>query len=156
MANYCEFDMKITGRKENVLELVEMLKWQGKYEDDGLGKVYDCWHEEMEMLSDGFATIQVAGNCAWSVLTAMRNYKGRTPSLESETERLGLAVEVFSSEPGMGFQEHCMIIKGEVIYDNCADYFEKETEDGEYIGVGGYGKNYGNFAEIDIKQLKER
>lgn len=176
MANYCEYMMKITGRKENVDELIEMMKWQGKYANDGLGRIYDCWVGDVEELDETFASVYASGNCAWSVLTSMRNHNGRHPSLESETERLGLLVEVYSSEPGMCFQEHCMIDKGEVVIDECVDYeehyigdfdtleeYNKEygtdftedmIQDEEYIYVGGYGDEYGNFKKIWIENLK--
>ena len=173
MANYCGYMMKITGRKENAEELIEMMKWQGKYEDNGLGRIYDCWVSGTEEYNDSFVSVYVNGNCAWSVLTAMRNYNGRHPSLESETERLGLLVEVYSSEPGMCFQEHCMIDRGEVVFEECIEYeehwigefdsieeYNKECgtnftedmiQDEEYIYIGGYGEQYGNFKKIDIK-----
>lgn len=176
MANYCEYVMKITGRKENVEELIEMMKWQGKYENCGLGRIYDCWEDDAEELSEEFGTVQMSGNCAWSVLTAMRNYKGRHPSLESETERLNLLVEVYSSEPGCGFQEHCIIDKGEVILEDCVNYEEhwigefnslKEyneergtdftddmIQDDEYVYIGGYGDQYGEFQEVKIENFK--
>lgn len=175
MANCCDFIMKITGREENVEELIEMMKWQGKYEDCGLGRVYECWEDEVEELNREYISVQVSGYCAWSVLTAMRNYKGRHPSLESETERLGLLVEFYSSESGNGFQEHCMIDRGEVVFEECIDYqehwiaefdtleeYNKEygtnfTEDmienEEYIYEGGYGDEYGVFKKIEITNI---
>lgn len=176
MANYCEYTMKITGRKEVVNELIEMMKWQGKHTDNGLGRIYDCWVEDAEEYDETFVSVYANGNCAWSVLTAMRNYKGRHPSLESETKRLGLLVEVYSSEPGMCFQEHCMIDKGSVVIDECIDYeehyigdfdtieeyneeyrtnfTEEMIQDEEYIYIGGYGDEYGNFKNIAIENLK--
>lgn len=48
----------------------------------------------------------------------------RFPSLESESERLNLALEVFSSEPGVGFQEHYIIVNSEVVVEECEDYEE--------------------------------
>ena len=176
MANYCEYMMKITGRKESVDELIQMMQWKGKYEDNGLGRIYDCWVGDVEELNDTFVSVYVNGNCAWSVLTSMRDYNGRQPSLESETERLGLVVEVYSSEPGMCFQEHCMIDKGEVVFEECINYeehwigdfdsleeyneecgtnfTEDMIQDEEYIYIGGYGDQYGDFKKIWIEHLR--
>lgn len=175
MANYCEFTMKITGRRENVNELIDMMKWQGKYQDNGLGRIYDCWVEDAEKFDETFVSVYANGNCAWSVLTAMRSYNGRHPSLESETERLGLVVELYSSEPGMCFQEHCMIDKGEVVFEECIDYEEHCVEEFDtvqeyneeygtnftedmvqdgYVYIGGYGDQYGQFKKIEIENLK--
>ena len=173
MANHCDFIMQITGRRENVEELIDMLKWQRKHKDEGLGRVYECWEDDIEELNEEFISAQVSGYCAWSVLTAMRNYGGRYPSLESETERLNLLVELYSSESGMGFQEHCMIDKGEVVIDECVDYEEHYVEDYDsiedynaeygmdltedmvedgYVYIGGYGSQYGNFMKVEINK----
>lgn len=173
MANHCDFIMQITGRKENVEELIQMLKWKGKYEDQGLGRVYECWDEDIEELNGDFISAQVSGYCAWSVLTSMCDYGGRYPSLESETKRLGLLVEVFSSECGIGFQEHFLIDKGEAVIKDSVDYeehyigdfsslaeynaqygtdfTEDMIQDDEYIYVGGYGNEYGNFMKVEIE-----
>ena len=172
MANNCFYDMKITGRKEAISELIQMLKWKGKYENSGLGRTYSCCIIEgiTEIEGDiGYAV--VCGDCAWSVYTAMMDYHGREHSLESETERLGLIVEVYSSEPGIGFQEHILIDKGVIEFNDCVDYEEHWVEDyasiEEYneendtdftedmvddngnVCVGGFGGDYGCFQSFD-------
>jgi hypothetical protein len=176
MANYCDFVMQIVGRKDDVEELIEMMQWKGKYEGCGLGRIYECYQDNIEELNENVVSAQVSGYCAWSVLTAMRGYDGRCPSLESETERLNLVVEVYSTEPGMGFQEHCMIENGDVVLDECVDYqehyigdfdtleeynneygthfTEDMIQDEEYIYIGGYGDQYGDFKKVYIKNLK--
>lgn len=171
MANNCLFDMKITGPEESIKELVSMLKWEGKFKDCGLGRVYSFDVEEIEPTNaPGISTVNGYGDCAWSVLTAMqKEYRKDCPSLEGETARLGLVVEVFSSEPGIGFQEHVLISKGDVIYSDCVDYeehwiecaggldaYNKENgtnftaeminESGD-VCIGGFGDKYGVFEE---------
>ena len=178
MANICTFDMQIAGAPAAVEEFVQMLKWEGKFENQGLGRVYsfECDLSSFETDPAGSSAIQVVGfgDCAWSVWTAMRDRPSGMPSLESETKRLGLAVDVYSSEVGIGFQEHVLIDKGTVLEDECEDYFECYVVDMEEVDledlcdeynltreelmkrvngngdfcVGGFGDNYGEFVDL--------
>ena len=56
-------------------------------------------------------------------------------SLDTEAERLGLVIEAYSSEPGIGFQEHVVIDKGNFITNECVDYQEYwvDLNDEDYI-----------------------
>lgn len=155
MANNCLFDYKIVGKEENVDELIRMMKWQGEFEDSGLGRIYEIWDDEKVDRRDGTVAVLGYGDCAWSVLTAMRNYGGRAPSLESETERLGLKIEIYSSEPGCAFQEHVIIDNGKVIEEECVDYEEHWVW--EFDTIEEYNKEYGtNFTEdmVDEGNIK--
>lgn len=172
MANNCAFDMRITGTEDAIKELIAMLSWQGKFKERGLGRTYSFDAEELEETAlPGIYTVTGYGDCAWSILTAMcAEYRKDAPSLESETERLGLVVEVFSSEPGCRFQEHYLFVKGDIKVDDCVDYEEHwvsgytslaayneefETnftedmldENGD-IYIGGFGEAYANFADV--------
>ena len=163
--------MKITGRKDDANELIQMIQWKGKYANSGLGRAYECWIDDTEEYNEDFVSVEVSGYCAWSVLAAMRDWNGRHPSLESETERLGLLVEFYSSESGCGFQEHCIIDKGNVVISECIDYEEHWIEEFDsvkeyneeygtdftedmvqdgYVYIGGYGDEYGNFMKVEI------
>ena len=165
MANNCLFDWKIVGKEDNVEELISMMKWEDEFAVEGLGRIYEIACFDKEEIADGVIAAYGYGDCAWSVLTALRNYKGRHPSLESETERLGLKIEIYSSEPGFAFQEHVIIDNGIVVEEECVDYeehwiaeydtleeynreyetdFTEDMVDGDgYVKVGGYGDNYG-------------
>lgn len=179
MANNCWFDMRITGGEEQIKELVEMLRWEGKFKNAGLGRVYSFDADEIEKTDiPGVFQVNGSGDCAWSVLTAIQNYGGRHPSLESETGRLGLVVEVYSSEPGVGFQEHVLIAKGSVIESECLDYqehwvegvegleaYNRENEtnftadmvnDNGDVCFGGFGDNYGDFEDVSSYFVPER
>lgn len=146
MANNCLFDFKIVGKDENVDELMEMMKWQGKYKDNGLGRIYEVYFTDRDYNNDRTIAAYGWGDCAWSVLTAMRNYADRNPSLESETKRLNLAIEIYSSEPGCAFQEHVIINNGEVIEEECVYYEEHWVE--EFETLEEYNKEYEtNFTE---------
>lgn len=133
MANNCYFEMKIAGEEKAVEEFVQMLRWEGPFKQSGLGRVYsfDVDLSLAEKDPDGrpFISVQGQGDCAWSIKTAMIDTK-RHPLLE-EIKRLGLAVEAYSSEPGVGFQEHYLIVKDEVLIDECVDYEEHWIEGAE-------------------------
>lgn len=178
MANNCCFDMRITGGEEEIKELISMLQWKGKFENAGLGRVYSFDADEIEKTDiPGVFQVNGSGDCAWSVLTAMQNYGGRHPSLESETGRLGLVVELYSSEPGIGFQEHVLIAKGSVIKSECVDYqehwvdgvggleaYNKENEtdftedmvnENGDVCIGGFGDAYDDFEDVSQYFVQE-
>lgn len=105
MANYCEFDMIVIGDRADVYELAYMIK------NHKIGRVYDsCVYTECDVDNSGYFYACISGDCAWSVNSAMRK-RYTFPSLESESERLNLLIEVWSKEPGMEFQEHTIILK---------------------------------------------
>lgn len=172
MANNCLFDMRITGREEAIKELIAMLKWEGEFKEKGLGRTYSFDADELEETDVvGIYSVTGYGDCAWSILTAMcEEYRKDAPSLESETKRLGLVVEVYSSEPGMCFQEHYLFVKGDVLVNECVDYeehwvsgyssleeYNKEfetdftedmlNEDGD-VCIGGFGDDYASFEDV--------
>lgn len=137
MANNCLFDMKITGPEEAVRELVSMLK--DEHPTASIGRVFSFdVDEELTERAPGkpnIISVTGIGDCAWSMYSSMRDGLGRVKPLDSVVENLGLAVEAYSSEPGIGFQEHLLIVKGDVKIDDCVDY-EEHLIDGaseEYI-----------------------
>ena len=169
MANNCDFDLKITGGKAEIEELVAMLSHKGDYKGNGLGEIDVFYPGELTETSvPGVFELIGGGDCPWSVLCALRA-EYHEVSLESESKRLGLVIEAYSSEPGAGFQEHILIDKGSVIVDECVDYkeycidscdsveqynekygtnFTKDmVDDNGNICIGGFGENYGCFKD---------
>jgi hypothetical protein len=59
----------------------------------------------------------------------------RVTSLYRESERLGLDIEVYSTEIGVGFSEHYIISNGDEIVNEESDYAEY-FYDGEYGKIG--------------------
>lgn len=171
MANACAYKMKITGGEEKIKELLAMLYREGNYEETGFTGVLGISAEEIRLttLPEVFE-VEVTGYCAWSIKHALQAYNDRHPSLESETERLGLVVEAFSVEPGSAFQEHVLIANGDVVLEDCVDYKEYIVEGYDSIekynaehgtnftqdmvnadGMvceGGFGKTYGRFQNV--------
>lgn len=126
MANFCGYDMRIAGPVPAVQELVEML--QHKNPPHVLGRVFsfdlDESLTEKDPLGGDFISVQGFGDCANSVHTSMCIGSGYDHILEDETKRLGLVVEVYSSDPDNFFQEHLLFDKGFTEIDETVHYEE--------------------------------
>lgn len=149
MANYCSYTMSITGRKTNVNRMVKILKYKDKeYE---LARIFDADVSDYGFLEheNKTITLQVSGSCAWSVYSCMMKGKGSyyhdsypdslLSNLEYLTDKLNLVIEVYSEEPGICFQEHILVKKGNVIIDDYRDWQQIYDVDGILVGeCGGY------------------
>lgn len=147
MPNYCDYEMKVLGRKEAVEEFIKVMKANydyGKMEfshDRHMGgRVFEANPYDFEKVDDDdeLWAVMIDGYCAWSVHSCMfdggHTYyndlksaykeKCRSTTIPIEAERLDLDVEVFSQETGIGFEEHYVVRKGEVITDDCVDCTE--------------------------------
>ena len=180
MSNNCSVDAKVTGKAKNIREFIEMLSWKGQYEDEGLGRVFECWYDDDnldEAKDNDIIDVNVYLDVAWSIKSAMRGGYGRKFTLESETQRLNLVFEAYSSEPGCQFQEHVLIDRGEVVIDECVDYEEYWVDDYDTIEeynaehgtnftedmindngdvcIGGYGDEYGQFEYFSKEHFEE-
>lgn len=122
MANNCDFHMKIRGRKDDCRELADLLAWKNGHEKDGIGRIYLC-----QVVDEGPGWLEVAGDCAWSVQTAILEPQGGR--FAEDLARLDLAVEVYSSEPGLQFQEHYVIDRGDVLVEEEVEYKEYWVEE---------------------------
>ena len=142
MPNYCSYNMKVKGEKQNVEEFIKIMKANYNYRDMKFdferhmgGRVFDAVASEIECENDKHYSI-ITGSCAWSVSACMRengyykdfknDYKDmcRSTTLAIESERLNLKIEVVSTEPGMCFAEHYIFNDGDLICEECVDYNE--------------------------------
>lgn len=120
MANNCYYQAQITGRAEDIRELIMMMKWKGKYENDGLGRVFDISCTDMIRDTGDKVTVFIEGDCAWSILSSMIGCASKR-NLYTETKALNLRFEAYSEELGVGFQEHIVIDCGNLIVNDCVD-----------------------------------
>lgn len=131
MANNCFYEMKVVGEKNAVQEFVQLLRWDKQIKGKGLGRTYSAQVYDDSIVNDSngraYTELRLCGDCAWSVDGAMIR-TGNDPSLLSETLRLNLAVEVFSSESGEHFQEHYIISQGNMPVSEVKAYYEFDTE----------------------------
>lgn len=132
MANLCSFLMKVRGNKEDIIQFHKALNQNGKIWM-GRGAETDLGFEE-----DGAAFM--SGCCKWSVISALIDNaismrtepeKWYHPEGEEEHEYItlfeackkwNLVMEVYSEEGGIGFQEHFICDKGEVLCEECVDW----------------------------------
>ena len=144
MANYCDFQMKIIGKKENVQAFVSYLQAEYQYQDGysncTADKHFFCVLETEVItertLFSGEYMMKIRGCCAWSVRRCM--FKGeytyynrwtekdrlslkesfRGTHLEEATRDLDLKVEIHSQEPHCGFREHYILEAGHVVLED--------------------------------------
>lgn len=169
MSNACYFEMMIAGDEPAVMEFAKMV------EEGGLGRVtafeLNQTGSERDYREASAIALTGSGSCIKSVRASMIANDGPV-DLHSETERLGLVVEVFSAEPSTGFQEHLVMDKGDLTVDEITSYqeiyvdwtekedvrelmselglteLELEAKVNEYgeLWIGGF-ENYGTFQD---------
>lgn len=142
MPNICNFDMKIVGKQENVEKFIKVLQAHYNYETNEfsferhLFRIFESEIYDAEEKDDGEISVQINGDCAWSVQSCMfengyydsvkknynKNFHGTTVPIESKN--LNLKIEIYSTEPGCQFQEHYLIDNGNVVIDDCVEYIE--------------------------------
>ena len=150
MANYCYYSMCVVGSKDSIEEFIKVIQADYNYDtmnfsyDRHLFRVFEAIDDDIEKIGPNLYRVTISGNCAWSVASCMfdthstsyySSLKSRYPdafkgtTLPIESERLNLQIEVFSEECGMEFQEHYVIINGDVKVDECIDYYEYYIEE---------------------------
>lgn len=101
--------------------------------------------------------LEITGDCAWSVASCMTSgaytyysqfkekYENRSQAttLQLESRRLNLVIEVYSEETGCAFSEHMLYVNGEEVINDCVDYNEiwydeDDNELDEPIREGGF------------------
>lgn len=151
MPNRCFYEMKIRGTKENVKEFIKIL--QADYHcQKFFWEIFDVTLIDSKFDNNENYAL-VCGNCAWSVYFCMfdgvntcnyefPNSKGTT--LEKESERLNLTIEVFAEEPLSGIMEHYVFTNGNIVVKKCVDYLEYDTYGFESVKElnGEYGTNF--------------
>lgn len=152
MPNYCYYSMCAIGSKDSIEEFIKVIQADYDYGtmefsyDRHFFRVFEADDDEIKKIGPHLYQVTISGNCAWSVSSCMFNdhstsyyasLKSRYPkdfrgtTLPIESERLNLNIEVFSEECGMCFQEHYVIINGDIIVRECVDWEEYCLEDYE-------------------------
>ena len=176
MPNYCDYNMRVLGMPSSVGRFIEVISTDYNYGDDyylrskapHLYRVFESNVSNFTMLSNNIAIADINGYCAWSVWTCMMEgfatyyNDGHNSSSTCVTGKYGtsllklckdlnLYVEVYSNEPGMGFQEHYKI-------SNTGKILVEEEADNVYE-VPVYDLELDDFKEIypdgDIERFKK-
>ena len=159
MANCCLYTMKAVSKDENALKrLVKIMN----YEDPEY-YIYRCGSAYIDKTDkDGdFFVYKISGDVAWSADhwfgTYEHNDKDHTLengahyiSLDLLCERLGIAVEIYTEEPGCCFQEWIMCDHNGCVQSDTVEWMQQwQDEDGndldEPVEQGGFGDDYCNF-----------
>lgn len=176
MANNCWYQMRIAGKKESVDQFIAMLSGEAPIR---LGRVFSVNTDEQFTPfpgNRGIGYADVSGDCAWSIRESMLPGSNPSVTLATEAKRLGLVIEGYSSEPGLCFQEHVLINKGDILTFDCVDYEEYFIEDmnekqlaelcaekgltkeeilsnanhnGDYT-VGGFGEDFADYKDLSV------
>ena len=161
MANNCFYTIKAVSKDKNALErLIKIMN----YEDNEY-YIYRCFsaYKDDEYDKNDLYVIMISGDCAWSCVKWFDNQEVFTDKDENNAhyvtldilcEKLKIGIELFSEEPGVGFQEHYVVhSNGNKVVDEEAEWIQKFfDEDGEEldepIEEGGFD-NYCSFADAE-------
>lgn len=160
MANMCNFSMCVKGKHDDIEKFYDAMLQKGNIYM-GRGADAEINYED----DDNMAFID--GWCKWSIQSAliynaisMRTEPDRwwfgdnfdVTQLEFITlweacEKWNLDMEVYSEECGCCFQEHYVFIDGNIICDDCIDYYE--------YCIGDYDTKEDAERELEIKITDE-
>ena len=111
MPNYCYYQMKVKGNNENINEFISMMNYTHPQK-----QFYRVFAADVYESGDGYFCI--SGDVAWSVYCAFLQISCKCERTDKEftlisdvSKELQLEIEIYSSEPGMCFQEHFCSIK---------------------------------------------
>lgn len=167
MPNFANYQAQIKGAKENVLKVFDAFK-QEKYEDGPhMYRIFEAnADDEPVQVDDGEFILGISGYCAWSIHSCMFPdslyfTKGTSPNavdILTLSEQHQVQVEMYSEEPGVGFQEHYYINRGELVIDDIAedytsvymDAYESVDEIFEDLGVRISEEQFKNEEFVDI------
>lgn len=134
MANNCYYEMKVVAsNKEDIEKFIRAMNEEGEYEGRGVGRVFECTHDEILQRPDNTYECMLYGDCAWSITSAMvESLLHELPNpLNVITKDLGLTIEAYGSECGFAFQQHLIYDNGECLLDDEIEYWEIDICDGD-------------------------
>lgn len=139
MANNCY----VTG-KASALNVEDLKKFLDVMENE---KFMSFDHEEIEDWGEGERkTVRFYGDCKWSISSSINSSRYGN-ALDKTTK--GLIVEMWSQEPGVGFEEHVVYANGTCLCDDCADWTECDIS--AYDSLEEFNEECGaNLKEKDI------
>lgn len=164
MANNCLYTMHAVAKDENALKrLVAIMNYK-----DPEYFIYRCFNAVLDSsyeVGDKFV-YEITGDVAWSCVKWFEHEENAEEVLSDNgtahyitldllCERLGIAIELYSEECGMCFQEWYMCNhEGKLTANESREWTQKlEDEDGneldDPIEEGGFGDDYCNFHKAE-------
>ena len=139
MANSCYFSMRITGSKAACEEFSEVLSFRRERRFYGLYEL-ECTFKGV--MGDDYI-MEFNGECAWSVDSSLMKEQGASyTTLEFESRKLNLMIEVYSTESSNEFAEHTLYENGVRIKYECVDYSELYWDQFEYPTIAALNAHY--------------
>lgn len=121
MANNCFYQMQVTGKEDNLNTFVKWMTDRYPCHEKMPGRIFSCDEYGDREAYGEYISATLSGDCAWSIRSAMME---RDFGIEQASRELSLALDIYSEELGMEFQEHIIIVCGDVIKNECVDYEE--------------------------------
>lgn len=164
MPNWCEYEMKVVAKDHKAIDrLLSIMNYR-----DSEFYLYRVESARMSVFDNTYPNVCSAiieGAVAWSTYQWMHpkdegyisDTGAKIASLQSLCKKLDVAVEIFSREPGVGFQTHEIINNlGEIELNDCVDWTEEyEGLDGILHEETGGFDDYGEYRGTN-KLYKER
>lgn len=139
MPNYCNYELKAKGEKENLEKLIEIMNNNYNMSEEDPLHMFRIFEATPTFDNEEKTFLTVRGYCAWSVYSCMMEgactyyndfYKGtNATTIDRLAKDLNLYIEIISEEPGMCFMEHIMCYpNGEIIHESLP-WYEFDIED---------------------------
>lgn len=141
MPNYCFYEIRVKGSKQNVDNFKNIIKY--KNEQEHFHRVFEFTEYSYEEMADGSYQLEGCGDCAWSVEHCFLNSNPSRPTLtnlQEVSKNHNLQIEIIGEELGCQFAEHYCYINGECFAYESREFYSIKTKDDpeEYVTVGGY------------------
>lgn len=142
MPNFCWYEMKIKGSKENCYRWLKKMKSYDEH--NHFWRMFDPINIDDEGGTEYDYYMKFSGDCAWSLESCCRDsgYSGGVDLFAENTKDLQIKMEAYSSEPGCCFQEHYIYDNGVCIADRCVDYHEIYWDRYEHKSFDSFKKEF--------------
>lgn len=144
MANNCYVEGKIWSKSKERIE--EFFDWLQDYKMTSVDRVTDIEYDE----DNSCYSLVFAGDCKWSITSSINklcdNING---NLTTKTD--DIVVEMWSQEPGCGFEEHVIAANNIIDTEDDVDWEEYCVD--EYKTIDQVNEEFStNFTEDDIDE----
>lgn len=153
MANLCSVRMRIAAKDaESIQKFIEDVRDHGEFRVyNGIFTTEENFDPGLVLDIDDAKAYDVGFSCAWSFISSFEEdgvnkmFGKDEPAYDKYFHEFckdhGVGVEVYSEEPGVGFEEHYVIApSGEIVENECVDMTEDYVEeDDEWVKEGGFG-----------------
>lgn len=153
MANICSVRMRIAAKNaDSIQKFIEDVRNQDQFRVyDGIFTKEEEFDAGLVLDIDGAKAYDVEFTCKWSFATSFeedgvnrmlgKNEPAFPKYFHDFCKDHGVGVEVYTEEPGVGFEEHYVIApSGEIVEDKCVNMTEEYIEeDDAWVKEGGFG-----------------